>query len=60
MLPKVQAAIAFAKSAPHRKAVICSLEKAPQALDGSSGTVITGDTRKANAVSSRLQYAGQN
>ncbi|MBO5354930.1 MAG: carbamate kinase [Clostridia bacterium] len=59
MLPKVQAAIAFAQSAPGRKAVICSLEKAPQALDGSSGTVITGNASKTAMASSTLQYAGQ-
>ena len=60
MLPKVQAAITFAQSAPHRKAVICSLEKAPQALDGRSGTVITGAAPNAQRESTLLQYAGQN
>ena len=43
MLPKVQAAMAFARSAPGRRAVICSLEKAPLAIDGRSGTVVVGD-----------------
>lgn len=40
MLPKVEAAIAFATSGPDRRAVICSLEKAPLAIRGESGTVI--------------------
>lgn len=40
MLPKVEAAISFAKSSPGRKAVIASLEKAPLAMKGESGTVI--------------------
>jgi carbamate kinase len=41
MLPKVEAAIRFAESARGRKAVIASLEKAPLAMQGESGTVIT-------------------
>jgi len=40
MLPKVQAAIEFVKSGEGRKAVIASLEKAPLAIKGESGTVI--------------------
>lgn len=40
MLPKVQAAMSFVKSGPHRKAIIASLEKAPLAMQGKSGTVI--------------------
>lgn len=40
MLPKVQAAMTFAASAPGRRAVICSLEKAPLAMRGESGTCI--------------------
>ena len=40
MLPKVQAAISFAQSGPGRHAVIASLEKAPLAMKGESGTVI--------------------
>lgn len=43
MLPKVQAAIAFAKSAPGRRAVIASLSNAAKALTGESGTVIGGE-----------------
>jgi carbamate kinase len=40
MLPKVQAAMDFAASGPGRQAVICSIEKAPLAIRGESGTVI--------------------
>jgi len=40
MLPKVEAAISFAKSKKGRKAVIASLEKAPLAVKGESGTRI--------------------
>lgn len=40
MLPKVEAAIQFASSAPGRKAVIASLAKAPLAMRGESGTTI--------------------
>jgi carbamate kinase len=42
MLPKVQAAVEFARSGPGRRAVICSLDKAPLAMSGRSGTVIHG------------------
>ena len=41
MLPKVRAAVKFARSAPGRRAVICSLEKATLALSGKSGTLVT-------------------
>jgi len=41
MLPKVEAAISFASSKKGRRAVIASLEKAPLAIQGESGTVIT-------------------
>lgn len=41
MLPKVEAAISFAESGAGRRAVIASLEKAPLAMRGESGTVIT-------------------
>ena len=40
MLPKVEAAVAFVTGAPGRRAVICSLDKAPLAMPGQSGTVI--------------------
>ena len=41
MLPKVEAAIDFASSARGRRAVIASLEKAPLAMTGESGTIIS-------------------
>lgn len=40
MLPKVQAAVLFARSSPARKTIITSLEKAVEALRGNTGTVI--------------------
>lgn len=40
MLPKVQAAIQFAKSGKDRKAIIASLENAALVMQGLSGTVI--------------------
>lgn len=40
MLPKVEAGIQFVTSKPGRRAVICSLEKAPLAMTGESGTTI--------------------
>ncbi|MBE6990375.1 MAG: carbamate kinase [Ruminococcaceae bacterium] len=40
MLPKIEAAVKFAESKPGRKAVITSLEKALEALNGTAGTVI--------------------
>lgn len=40
MLPKVEAAKAFALSGPGRKALITSLEKAAQGLRGETGTLI--------------------
>ncbi|MEG0805090.1 MAG: carbamate kinase [Lachnospiraceae bacterium] len=41
MLPKVQAALSFAESKKGRKAVIGSLEKALEAMNGTSGTAIS-------------------
>ena len=43
MLPKVQAAVEFAKSAPGRSALITLLEKARDGVAGRTGTVITTD-----------------
>ena len=43
MLPKVQAAVEFAKSAPRRSALITLLEKARDGVAGRTGTVITAD-----------------
>ena len=40
MLPKVEAAIKFAMSKPGRKAIITSLDKAVEALEGKAGTTV--------------------
>ena len=40
MLPKVQAALAFAESAPKRETLITLLEKARDGINGKTGTVI--------------------
>lgn len=41
MLPKVEAAMKFVRSNPDKKAIITSLDKAIDALEGKTGTVIT-------------------
>ena len=41
MLPKVQAAMKFVRANPNKKAIITSLDKAIDALEGRTGTVIT-------------------
>lgn len=41
MLPKVQAAMKFVRRSPEKKAIITSLDKAIDALEGKTGTVIT-------------------
>jgi len=41
MLPKVQAAMKFVTANPGKKAIITSLDKAIEALEGRTGTVIT-------------------
>ena len=41
MLPKVQAAMKFVKANPEKKAIITSLDKAIDALEGKTGTTIT-------------------
>ena len=41
MMPKVQAAMKFVRANPSKHAVITSLDKAIEALNGESGTVIT-------------------
>ncbi len=41
MLPKVEAAMKFARAYPDKKAIITSLDKAIDALEGKTGTVIT-------------------
>ena len=40
MLPKVQAAVEFVRKYPQKRAVITSLDKAVEALDGRTGTMI--------------------
>lgn len=41
MLPKVQAAMKFVRTNPHKKAIITSLDKSLEALEGKTGTVFT-------------------
>lgn len=41
MLPKVEAAMKFVRANPEKKAVITSLDKAVEALEGKTGTMIT-------------------
>lgn len=41
MLPKVEAAMKFVRMFPDKKAIITSLDKAVEALNGETGTVIT-------------------
>ena len=41
MLPKVQAAMKFVRANPGKKAIITSLDKAIEALNGETGTVVT-------------------
>lgn len=41
MLPKVEAAMKFARTYPNKRAIITSLDKALDALEGKTGTVIT-------------------
>jgi len=43
MLPKVRAAVMFVKENPGRKAIITSLYKAVEALEGKAGTVIISE-----------------
>src|SRR6056297_2730412 len=43
MLPKVKAAVKFAKSKKGRKAVIASLDRAEEALNGKSGTLVVDE-----------------
>lgn len=43
MLPKVQAALKFANSKPGRKALITSLEKAKQGIEGTTGTLVVNN-----------------
>ena len=41
MLPKVEAAMKFVRAYPNKKAIITSLDKAVDALEGKTGTTIT-------------------
>lgn len=41
MLPKVEAAMKFVRAYPNKKAIITSLDKAVDALEGKTGTMIT-------------------
>ena len=41
MLPKVKAAMKFVTAFPEKKAIITSLDKAIDALNGKTGTVVT-------------------
>lgn len=41
MLPKVEAAMKFVRAFPQKKAIITSLDKAVEALNGMTGTVLT-------------------
>ncbi|WP_425755363.1 carbamate kinase [Ihubacter sp. rT4E-8] len=41
MLPKVEAAMKFVRAYPNKKAIITSLDKAIEALEGKTGTVIS-------------------
>ncbi len=41
MLPKIQAAMKFVRAFPQKKAIITSLDKAVEALEGKTGTVLT-------------------
>lgn len=41
MLPKVEAAAAFARSGPGRKALITMLSKAKEGIEGKTGTIIS-------------------
>ena len=43
MLPKVQAAMEFVQSNPHRKAVITSLENVAAFIENGSGTIVLAD-----------------
>ncbi len=42
MLPKVEAAIRFVTGKPGRRAIITSLDKAVEALEGRAGTTVIG------------------
>ena len=41
MLPKVEAAMKFVRANPDKRAIITSLDRCLDALDGKTGTVLT-------------------
>ena len=41
MLPKVESSMKFVRAYPGRKAIITSLDKAIEALEGKTGTTVT-------------------
>lgn len=49
MLPKVEAALRFATSKPGRKALITSLEKAQEGIEGKTGTLISVESEVVKA-----------
>ena len=56
MLPKVEAAIDFAKSTEH-EAIITSLDKAEEALEGKNGTLIYKDQVKKEPEKKRASFS---
>ena len=56
MLPKVEAAVDFAKSTEH-EAIITSLDKAEEALEGKNGTLIYNDQIKKEPEKKRASFS---
>lgn len=56
MLPKVEAAVDFAKSTEH-EAIITSLDKAEEALEGKNGTLIYNDQVKKEPEKKRASFS---
>lgn len=56
MLPKVEAAVDFAKSTEH-EAIITSLDKAEEALEGKNGTLIYKDQVKKEPEKKRVSFS---
>lgn len=56
MLPKVEAAVDFAKSTEH-EAIITSLDKAEEALEGKNGTLIYKDQVKKEPKKKRASFS---
>lgn len=53
MLPKVEACVEFAEALPGRTAIITSLEKARQAIEGAGGTLIRSEAQIPVALPKR-------